>query len=382
MTKPSAPITVSQVQSRADRDSFIRFPWKIYAGDPAWVPPLLIERAAFVDPKKHPFYLHGAAALFLARRGGEIVGRILASDDPRYNAQHGSNTGCFGMFECIDDRAVSHALLDAAASWLTARGRTEVIGPIDYSANYLIGLLIEGFQIPPMVLTPHNPPYYRDLLESWGLAKATDLFAWWFPEASEVPARWKKLRERIAARTNVRIRSARIDDFDNEVKRIQKIWNEAWEQNWGAVAATDAEFAYIAEELRPMVDENYVLIAEVDGEPAGFILGVLDINQVLKRLNGRLTTWGLPIGLAKLLYYKSRIKTGRLISLGVLEKYRRRGIAEMLVLHVLEVGMIQRGCTAELSQTLEDNHLVNRFIESLGAKIYKRYRVYRRDLGA
>jgi len=376
----SQPIEVSQVTTRGDRAAFLRLPWKVYAGDPAWVPPLLIERAAFIDPKKHPFYLHGAAALFLARRRGEVVGRIMASDDPRYNAQHKANAGCFGMFECVNDQAVAHALLEAAAGWLTSRGRTEIIGPIDYSTNYLVGLLTEGFGIPPMVWTPYNPPYYRELLESWGLAKATDLFAWWFPEASEIPARWKKLRERIAARSNVRIRSARVDDFDNEVRRTQTIWNDAWAGNWGAVAATDAEFAHLARQLKPLVDPHYILIAEVDGEPAGFILGVMDINQALRRINGRLTTFGLPIGLAKLLYHKSRLKTGRLIALGVVEKYRRRGLAEMLVLHVLEVGMIQRGGLAELSQTLEDNHLVNHFIESLGAKIYKRYRVYRKAL--
>lgn len=378
----SSAVEVALVRSRSDRAGFLRFPWQVYAGDPSWVPPLLIERSDFIDPKKHPFLRHGAAALFLARRGGEIVGRIMASDDPRYNAQHGANTGCFGLFECHDDPAVAHALLDAAAAWLTSRGRCEIMGPIDYSTNYVVGLLIEGFQFRPMVWTPHNPPFYQPLLESWGLAKATDFFGWWFTETKQIPEQWKKLRERFMKRSNVRIRCADLADFDGEVRRIQHIWNGAWQKNWGCVAATDEEFRHFASELKPVLVPQFTVIAEVDGEPAGFILGVPDINEALHRINGRLTAFGLPIGLAKLLYYKSRIKSGRLVALGVLEKYRRRGIAEMLVLHIMEEGMIKQGYVAELSQTLEDNYLINHFLESLGAKVYKKYRVYRKALAS
>jgi hypothetical protein len=145
-------IKISEVTSRGDRDAFIKFPWRIYRDDPAWVPPLIIERKAFLDRKRHPFYQHGDAALFLARRNGEIVGRIMASDDPRYNELHKTNVGCFGLFECIDDRAVAATLFDAAGSWLRARGRSEVIGPIDYSTNYVCGLLINGFEHPPTIL--------------------------------------------------------------------------------------------------------------------------------------------------------------------------------------------------------------------------------------
>lgn len=383
MTAAVLPIEISPVLSRSDRAEFLRFPWKIYAGDPVWVPPLLVERAAFIDPKKHPFYLHGAAALLLARRQGEIVGRIMASDDPHYNAQHGSNAGCFGLFECVNDPAVARALLDAAAGWLIARGRTELLGPIDYSTNYMMGLLIEGFEFPPRIGTPHHPSYYQPLLESCGLEKAADLFAWWFSETKVIPERWQKLRARLAKRTDVRIRRADLRDFDNEARRMQTIWNGAWQENWGAVTATEAEFQHIAAEAKPLLLPEYAFFAEADGEPAGFIIGVPDINEVLRKLNGRLTTFGLPIGLAKLLYYKSRVRNGRLIALGVLEKYRRRGIAEMLVLHIMEEGMIKGGYHGvELSQTLEGNHLINHFLESLGARIYKRYRIYRKALAA
>ena len=179
-------ITVSQVASRKDRDAFIKFPWQIYRDDPAWVPPLLIERKAFLDRKRHPFYKHGDATLFLAKRNGEIVGRIMASDDPNYNSLHQSNVGCFGLFDCIDDCEVAEALFRAAGEWVRGKGRDEMMGPIDYSTNYVCGLLIDGFQHPPTLLTAHNPPYYADLIERCGFSKAKDWYAWWFSEVSGV----------------------------------------------------------------------------------------------------------------------------------------------------------------------------------------------------
>ncbi len=169
-------IEISEVCCHQERDAFIKFPWRIYVDDPAWVPPLIIERKAFLDRKRHPFYRHGDATLFLARKNGEIVGRIMASDDPNYNALHQSNVGCFGLFECINDRVVAAALFERAASWLREKGRTEIMGPIDYSTNYVCGLLIDGFQFPPTILTAHNPPYYRDLIERCGFTKAKDWY--------------------------------------------------------------------------------------------------------------------------------------------------------------------------------------------------------------
>ncbi len=186
-------IEVTEVVTRAERDAFIKFPWRIYAQDPVWVPPLIIERKEFLDRAKHPFFEHGAAAFFLARREGEIVGRIGASDDANYNALHQSNVGCFGLFECIDDAAVAQALFGAAGDWLRARGRTEMLGPIDYSTNYLCGLLIDGFTDPPMVLTPYNPPYYEALLSDAGFMKEMDFFAWYLRQPDQAATRLRKL---------------------------------------------------------------------------------------------------------------------------------------------------------------------------------------------
>jgi len=373
-------IEVSEVTSRRERDEFIKFQWQIYASDSAWVPPLIIERKKFLDRKRHPFYRHGDAALFLARKNGRIAGRIMASDDPHYNLLHGTNAGCFGLFECIEDREVAAALFDAAASWLRKKGRTELMGPIDYSTNYVCGLLIDGFQFPPTILTAHNPPYYCELIENCGFTKAKDWYAWWFADPSKAATHLRRLATRLRTRWQpVRIRSANFKNLRDESRRLREIFNQAWERNWGFVPFTEAEIEFMTEELKPLIVPEFAWVAEIDNEPVGFTLALPDINVVLRDLNGRLTRFCLPTGLIKLLRYKRRAQKGRLIALGVVQKYRRAGIAEMLVLRVMEEKMIQRGITGELSMTLEDNYMINRFLEAIGAERYKIYRIYTRS---
>lgn len=374
-------IVVTEVKSRAERDAFIKFPWRIYANDPVWVPPLIIERREFLDQKKHPFFEHGAAAMFLARRGGEIVGRILASDDPNYNTLHGSNVGCFGMFESIDDPAVAQVLFDAAEGWVRQRGRNEMMGPIDYSTNYVCGLLVDGFEHPPTVLTSHNPPSYAALLEGCGYAKTKDFFAWWLADRAQAVSRLRRFALRIKNREIATIRSADLTRIGAESRRMREVYNQAWEKNWGFVPFTPKEFDFMAKELKPIIEPDFTLIADVAGEPAGFILCVPDINVALRHANGRLTRFGLPIGLVKLLYHKRRIRTVRLVALGVVPKYRRHGIAEILVLRAIESVMIRQGYEeGECSLVLEDNHLMNRFLAAIGAEKYKTYRIYSRLL--
>jgi GNAT superfamily N-acetyltransferase len=373
-------IEVSEVTSRRERDAFIKFQWQIYANDPAWVPPLIIERKKFLDRKQHPFYRHGDAALFLARKNGRIVGRIMASDDPNYNSLHGTNVGCFGLFECVDDDEIAAALFDTAASWVRKKGRTEMMGPIDYSTNYVCGLLIDGFQFPPTILTAHNPPYYRELMESYGFGKAKDWYAWWFADPSNAAMHLRRLATRLKTRWPVTIRPANLENLRDESRRLREIFNQAWEKNWGFVPFTEAEIEFMTEELKPLIVPEFAWIAEIGSEPVGFTLCLPDINVVLRDLNGRLTRFGLPIGLIKLLLYKRRVRKGRLIALGVVEKSRRAGIAEMLVLRVMEETMIKRGITGELSMTLEDNFMINRFLEAIGADRYKTYRIYRKQL--
>jgi GNAT superfamily N-acetyltransferase len=372
-------VQVSAVESASERNAFIKFQWKIYRDDPSWVPPLILERKQFLDRKKHPFYRHGDAALVLARRNGEIMGRIMASDDPNYNALHGVNVGCFGLFESIDDHEVASALFNAAGDWLRRKGRSEVMGPIDYSTNYVCGLLIDGFQHSPTVLTAHNPRYYAPLIESCGFTKAKDWYAWWFSEYPAPAERLRKIAMARAGKYGVTIHPIDTRDLEGEGQKIRTIYNQAWEKNWGFVPFTEAEADHMAKEMKPLLVPPTTLIAEIRNEPIGFVISVPDINVALRHINGRLTTFGLPIGLIKLLYYRTKIRTGRLIALGVVEKYRRAGIAEMLVLQVMDEAF-KRGFTGELSMTLEDNVMVNRFIESMGAAKYKTYRIYSRSL--
>jgi len=374
-------LTIREVASRWDLNQFIALPWRIYQDDPCWVPPLVVDVKEFLNPRKHPFYQHGAAVPLLALRGRTPVGRVLVSDDPRYNEQHNTNVGFFGMFECIDDEETAGLLLDTASRWLRARGRTSVMGPIDYSFNYPIGLLIEGFDTPPRVMMNHHRPYYARLLESWGLAKLKDLYAWWFVDPHDMVDRWRRLAGWLAARGQVEIRPFRQGEFKAEVQRCKDVYDQGHQTNWGIVRLTDAEFQYFARRLAKVGIAEQVLLAEVDGRPVGFSVTIPDLNEAIRPLNGRLTTFGLPIGLVRLMYRIRHIKTARMMVLVVLEEYRRRGVAEQLILKTLDYGKNVIGYTgAELGWTVEDNYLISRTVESVGAKRYKTYRIYEKSL--
>ena len=226
-------IHIREVRNKHDRDEFVRFPWQIYQRDAAWVPPLLIERKEFIDPRRHPFYQHGEAVQLLAERQGKVVGRIMASDDPRYNCVHHSSVGCFGLFECIDDVDVAQALIGAAQTWLVRRGRTTLRGPIDYSMNYSCGLLVDGYDTPPRVMMNHNPPYYVALFQACGLTKAKDLYAWWFDDPHDMARKWRRRVERSGSH-GIRVRQLRRQDLEAEVMRCKTIYNQAWQKSWGA----------------------------------------------------------------------------------------------------------------------------------------------------
>jgi len=269
--------------------------------------------------------------------------------------------------------------LRAAMDWVRQKGRHEIMGPIDYSTNYVCGLLIDGFEHPPTLLTSHNPPYYADLIEANGFEKVKDWYAWWFSEYREATERLQKMATARMEKFGVTIRSVDLKKIAEEGQRIRAIYNQAWENNWGFVPFTEAEMDHMAKEMKPLIVREAMLIAEIGDEPIAFVIGVPDINVALRHINGRLTRFGFPIGLITLLYYRTRIRTGRLIALGVVEKFRRAGIAETLVLRLMEVAF-KRGFTGELSMTLEDNVMVNRFIEAMGATRYKTYRIFKRTL--
>jgi len=376
----SARVEVTPVRTSAERTAFIRFSYTVYQGDPHWVPPLEMERRDFMDPRKNPFFEFGEVEFFLAWRDGQVVGRIAAVSNPRYNEFQKTNVGFFGLFECVNDAGVARALFDAAAQWLRARGFTSVLGPMSYSTNHEVGMLVDGFGTPPSIMTTYNPRWYPALMEANGFTKAKDLYAWELSASTPPPEKVERVAEKIRQREGVTVRPVNIKNFDAEVARIKTLYNSAWENNWGFVPMTEGEFDHLAKELKQMVRPELVLIAEVKGEPVGFGLTLPDANEAIKAANGRLTTFGLPIGLAKLLLASRRIRRLRLVLLGTVAGYRRRGLDAILYLDTLRKARELGFEGGEISWTLEDNHLVNRAIESMGGQRSKTFRVYEKPL--
>lgn len=376
----ASDVVITPVQSSQDRDAFVMFPYALYKDDPNWVPPLIMERKDFLNPKKNPWFEFGTVELFLARRNGEVVGRIAAVNDPRYNEFHGTKYGFFGLFECIDDAGVARGLFDAAAQWCRAQGFSSLMGPVSFSTNYECGTLVEGFDAPPVVMMAYNPRYYPALFEANGFGKAKDLWAWELSSAVEPPEKVARIAEKIRQREGITVRAARLDDFENEARKIKDIYNAAWEKNWGFVPMTEKEFDHLARDMKQIVVPDLLMIAEVKGEPVAFSMTIPDANIAYKAAGGRLTKYGLPIGLVKLVLAARKIKRLRLITLGIKAGYRRRGLDAILYLDTLRTARRLGYTGGEISWTLEDNDLVNRAIESMGGRKYKTYRMYERAL--
>lgn len=377
----ASDVVVTPVKTAAEKKQFILFQYEIYKDLPNFVPPLVMDRENVLSPKKNPWFEFGTAEFFLARRGDRIVGRIAAIDDPRFNEFHGTKTGWFGFFECIDDVGVAKALFEKAEAWVKARGLSDIMGPASFSSNGEWAFLVEGFDKPPAIMMPYNPEYYLKLTEACGYAKAKDLWAWQLDLSGEVPAKVARIAAKIKEREGIVMRPARLKDWDAEVRRIKDIYNAAWEKNWGFVPMTDKEFDLLGKELKMVLDPNLVLFAEVKGEPVAFCITVPDANQAIKKANGRLTTFGLPIGLVKLMLELKKIKQGRLIALGIKKEFRKRGIDSVLVNETFLAGKRLGWAGGEIGWTLEDNDMVNRAIEVFGAKKSKTYRVYGKPLG-
>jgi GNAT superfamily N-acetyltransferase len=375
-------VTVTPVKTAADKKAFIRFQYEVYEGFPNFVPPLEMDRENVLDPKKNPWFQFGVAELFLARRGGKVVGRIAAIEDRRYNDFHGTKTGWFGFFECIDDTGVAKALFDTAEAWVRARGLTHIMGPASFSSNGEWAFLADGFDRPPAIMMPYNPPWYLTLTEACGYTKAKDLWAWEIDIQGGAPEKVVRIAEKVKQREGIVLRHANLKDWDAEVRRIKDIYNAAWEKNWGFVPMTDAEFDLMGKELKMVLNPRLVLFAEVKGEPVGFCITVPDANLAIKKANGRLTTFGVPIGLVKMLLELKRIKQGRLIALGIKKEFRKRGLDSVLMLETFRVAKELGWYGGEIGWTLEDNDMVNRAIEVFGCKKYKTYRVYEKALAA
>lgn len=374
-------VVVTPVTTAADHKAFIRFQYEVYRNAPNFVPPLIMERELVLNPKKNPWFRFGTMQLFLAHRNGAVVGRIAAIEDPRYNEFHQTKTGWFGFFECIDDPAVAKALFAAAEGWVTARGLTDIMGPASPSSNNEWGFLLEGFEHEPALLMPWTHRYYLSLTEGAGYAKAKDLFAWNVDLSKEIHPKIARVAEKVKEREGITMRPADIKQWDREVRLIKDIYNSAWEKNWGFVPMTDAEFDQLGKDLKMILNTDWVLFAEVNKEPVAFCITVPDANPAIKKANGRLTTFGLPIGLAKMMLGLKQIRRGRLIALGIKKEFRKRGLDSVLMKETFEVGKRMGYTGGEIGWTLEDNDMVNRPIELFGCDCYKKYRVFSKSLG-
>jgi GNAT superfamily N-acetyltransferase len=370
-------LEIFPVANARDLRQFIRLPWKIYRNDPYWVPPLLLDMKTLLNREKHPFFQHSSAEFFLARRDGELVGRIAAIQNNNHNNYHGERTAFFGFFESVNEKEVAAALLGQAASWARSRGLVQLRGPMNYSTNETLGLLVEGFDSSPCLMMTHNPPYYQELIESAGFEKAMDLYAWWLLTERGLNPKIVRVGEKVLKDQGIQVRTINMKKFREEVKIIKEIYNDAWSTNWGFVPMTDAEFEHMAKDLKTIVDPRVLLIAEKDGEPLAFSLALPDFNQALKKVNGRL----FPFGLAKLIYYGRQVRQVRVLALGIVKKVQNwNGLGAALYYESFRRGVAAGYRSCEFSWTIESNDLINRSMQLFGAEIYKRYRIYQKAL--
>jgi GNAT superfamily N-acetyltransferase len=377
-------VRVHRVAGRSDLSAFINLPFDIYRGDPNWVPPIRAEVRKLLDQANHPFYDGGAEAereLFIARDGRRVVGRVAAILNHAHNRVHQERVAFFGFFESVNRPDVAAALLTAAEAWAAERGMAAVRGPTNPSTNYECGLLVEGFERPPVLMMTYNPPWYENLIEDAGYTKAKDLYAYISEVHDDSLERLKKLGARAERRNpGLVTRSADLGQFEREVALIKELYNSAWEKNWGFVPMSDLEFDHLAGELKGLVHPDLVRIAFIDDEPVGFILTVPDWNPVLKDIGGAL--WRHPFRLVRhLLFTKAESLPGiRLILLGIKEGFRNRGIESLLFANGIEVALGAGYEWCEYSWILEDNERTKRAVRLMGGELYKVYRVYEKSL--
>jgi GNAT superfamily N-acetyltransferase len=371
------PVAVRVVPLRDRRDfrQFLKLPWRIYRNDPHWAPPLLFDQKQLLDRRKHPFHQHAEVEYFLAWRGEEVVGRIAAIVNRQHVEFHEEATGFFGFFESVDDIEVASALLTTAEQWVAARGMQQIRGPMSFSTNEECALLVDGFDSAPTVMMPYNLTYYPYLLEAAQYAKAKDLLAYLLDDTTP-PPRLVRGVERLLRGQNVIIRPFNRKRFKEEVEKLTVIYQSAWERNWGFVPMLQEEIDNFADQMWWVANPNLCLLAEVDGEAIGFALALPDYNQVLRHLDGRL----FPLGLFKFLWYRRKISTARVLILGLKPGFRRRGIDAMLYLRLWQEAPKNGYPVVECSWILEDNWDMRRALERMGARLYKTYRVYEKQL--
>ncbi|MFQ6101149.1 MAG: hypothetical protein ACE5OS_07935 [Anaerolineae bacterium] len=381
-SRAMSSIHIQPVTTRRDLRAFVKFPWRVYKGDPNWVPPLISERLEYLDPARGPFYKHADVALFLARRGREAVGTIAAFIDHNRIEYLGQPEGGFGFFEAIEDYAVAEHLLDVACEWLRARDMPLVRGPTSFTNNDCPGVLIGGADCPPVMLEAHTPPYYKDFLERYGMEKDHDLFAWRAfraqigEELKNIPPELSRVADVARRVANVTIRKACLENWDEEISAAHYLFDITLSHIPDHIPMTEAEFYRLANQIRPFLDPDLALFAEMEGKPVGFCIAIPDVNRVLIQLNGRL----FPLGWLMIKRYMRQIDVVTFKLMGILEEYRRRGIDALLYMEAVKA-VYDRGYEwLDGSLTSELNPMVNLIAHRLGAERYKHYRLYQMKL--
>ena len=376
-------VEIKQHQPGKDLEDFIQVAFEVFGDDPAWVPPLHMEITDRLTPEKNPFFEHAEVALFTAWKDGKAVGRISAQIDHEHLRIHKDNAGFFGFFDTVDDQEVASALVAAAEGWLANRGMTVMRGPFSLSINEETGMLVEGFDSPPTIMSPHHRSYQAGLAEGAGLEKAKDCYGWKH-QVVPAPPRAQKAWETITSLPEVRFRSVSPRNLKKEVRDILDVFNDAWQHNWGFVPATDAEAKKMAADLQLILDKELSFFAEIDGQPVAICVCLPNLNEVIADFKGKLT----PVTVAKLIWRLKirRPKSARLMLLGIRTdlrgKKRYAPLAMAVIAELVRRGLKQGYEWAELGWTLEDNRLINAAIRSMGATIYKRYRLFEKPIGA
>lgn len=365
------PVTVTPLGGPADRRAFRLLPFRLYAGDPHWVPPLNRDVRAFLDTTRHPFYRDARACFFLARRDGRVAGRVAAIENHAHNRYHQDHTGFFGFLEAEQDPEVTAALVRAAASWLQERGLDRMRGPVSPSTNYETGLLVEGSPGPPAFMMPHNPPWYAEHLEQAGLSKAMDLYAYDMRTDFVDGTRWSRMASRVRARTGADLRPLDTRRLDSEVPRLIELYHDAWSGNWGFVPLNDAEVRAMVRDLRPLLRPDLAAFVVHEGREVGYFLGLPDYNRVLIGLRGRL----FPTGFLRLLRAKHRLDRMRVMLMGVARSHRHLGLDVLLHAHAFQGGADGRITSCEASWVLESNLPMINLLERVGARRYRTYRL-------
>ena len=369
-------VEIKKVATKRDLGRFIDYVYAKYRGDPTFVPPLRMGEFDKLNPNKNPFFEHGRITPYLAERDGRIVGRIAFIDNDAHNEQFGENLAFFGFFEAEDAEAAS-ALYEAVEAEARALGRDTVRGPANPTMDDGAGFQIDAYDTRPFIMMPQNPPTYLDFAEAAGYQKVKDLYAWKIDIRHGATERLERMAERVRKRYDVTVRPADMKQFKREVGLLKHLYTVAWEENWGQVRGTDAEFDYLANDLKMIMEPELALFLEYKGDTVGLSITIPDINQVLvKTGNGRL----FPTGIIHLLNRKKIIDQGRLAILGVLPEYRRKGFEVLMIAETARRGRAIGYTGGECSWVLEDNHAMNRGIEAAGGELYKTYRMYQKAL--